>query len=83
MDEQEQFHHHQLAKHSRICGSRQQEAKSKASTYDCAGHREELLQVFLVATPRTLMRRRPEQKGFCIPPQSSPRNGYSTAVTVG
>ena len=48
MDEQQQYHHHQLAKHCRICGNRQQKAKSKTTTYDCTGHREQLLQAFRV-----------------------------------
>ncbi len=50
MDEQQQYHHQQLAKHCRICGNRQQKAKSKATTYSCTGHREQLLQVFGVDT---------------------------------
>ncbi len=63
MDEQEQFHHHQLAKHCRICGSRQQKPKSKVTTYDCTGYREELLQVFQVDTSSDTEDTHPTQ--FC------------------
>ena len=65
MDEQQQYHHQQLAKHCRICGNRQQKAKSKDTTHvhDCAAHRERLLQAFGVDTSSDTADTHPAQ--FC------------------
>ena len=80
MDEQQHYHHHQLAKHCRICGSKQQKAKSKTTTYDCTGHRDHLLQAFRVDISSDAKDIHPTQ--FCQHCYCAMRRAMSAAAKV-